>query len=41
MHTTYWHSKPHRESLTLDRRTWVFLAGLAGALFAGISPLPF
>ncbi len=39
MQTTIWHLKHHRHSPTLDRRGWVFLAGLAGALYACITPL--
>lgn len=41
MHTTSWHHKQSRQHLSLDRRTWLFLASLAGALYAVITPLPF
>lgn len=41
MQTTTWqqrHSR-HTQNLTLDRRSWIFLAGLIGALYACINPL--
>ncbi|HEY9843587.1 MAG: hypothetical protein ACAI44_35365 [Candidatus Sericytochromatia bacterium] len=42
MQTTYWQTKTSQhQALNLDRRTLLFVAGLAGALFACIGPLPF
>lgn len=41
MHTTIWQVKPSRQILSLDRRHMLFLASLAGALLACVSPLVF